>query len=245
RITLAPARKSLSAQKQFIGNIAHELRTPLSIIKTNIEVSLLKNTLEDDYVKKMLRSNVEELDRISDIINNLLSFSTLVKPENVKFEKVNLGKVADNIVGKLGNLAKSKNILLTVEKSGSTVINSRISILEQIVMNLLKNALHYTPVGGAVLVRVRQSDLNFIELQVEDTGIGIAPKDLHRIFEPFYRADPSRVHTHSGSGLGLAIVNELVRLHNGKIFITSNLNQGTCVIISFPTPPTKGGVLKT
>ncbi len=236
QVTLIPAKNSLNAQKQFIGNIAHELRTPLSIIKTNIEVSLLKKSFDDDYIKKMLNSNVEELNRISDTINNLLSFNTLVRPENIKFENVDLSKTVDFVVGNLSDLIKSKYLILTLKKPPEAIIKGKAVALEQIVINLLTNAINYTPEGGSInLIIEEKYNQKSVELRIEDTGVGIAREDLFHIAEPFYRADPSRARNHSGSGLGLAIVNELVKLHNGKIFIKSVLKEGTTVTVSFPT----------
>ena len=234
RVTLSPARNALSAQKQFIGNIAHEIRTPLSVIKTNAEVTLLDPSLTAD-VKHALHSNVEELDRISEIINNLLSLSALMKPERVEFKSVDLGEVADETILKISSLAKTNEIELVLRKGDErTVWGSRTAFL-QIFGNIVKNALMYTPRGGRVDVTVEPSG-SYIRLMVEDSGMGIARKDLFRIFEPFYRTDQSRTRSHGGTGLGLAIVSELVKLHQGKIVIRSSVGRGTNVTVLFPAP---------
>ncbi len=238
RVTLVPARNSLAAQKQFIGNIAHELRTPLSIIKTNTEVSMLDEDL-DPKVTKTLRSNIEELDRISDIINNLLSFSAFVRPERMEFGNVDLGKVVDTITGKLSRLAERKQIEFIVRKGDFRIVRGNATALEQIVMNILENAIRYTGSGGTIKVTVEPNYHNFIDLIIEDSGVGIARKDLFRIFEPFYRAEHARTRRYGGSGLGLAIVNELVKIHNGKIIIRSAPGKGTTVLASFPRGKTE------
>ncbi len=233
RVTLAPARNALAAQKQFIGNIAHELRTPLSVIKTNTEVTLLEENVRSD-LKETLISNIEELDRISEIINNLLSLSALVKPERIEFSSVDLSAVATDVVQKFSQLAKRGEHQVTLRKSPDAQIWGNATALQQIVGNLLKNAISYTPRGGHIRVTVEPAPNNHVELLVQDSGIGIARKDLFRIFEPFYRADPSRTKGAGGSGLGLAIVSELIKMHHGKITIRSAIGRGTTVAVLFP-----------
>lgn len=233
RVTLAPARNALAAQKQFIGNIAHEVRTPLSVIKTNTEVALLENNISAD-IKQIMRSNVEELDRISEIINNLLSLSALVKPERMEFSSVDLSELASRVVSRYTQLAKRSEQQITVRKSPLSLVWGNTTGLEQIVGNLLKNAVQYTPRGGQIVVTVAPAVGEQVELVVQDSGAGIARKDLFRIFEPFYRAEQSRNRSQGGSGLGLTIVSELLKLHNGKITIRSAVGRGTSVIIMLP-----------
>lgn len=233
RITLAPARNALDAQKQFIGNIAHELRTPLSVIKTNTEVALLDEHVRAD-MKETLLSNIEELDRISEIINNLLSLSALVKPERIEFTAVDLSAIATDVVQKFSSLAKRGEHQVTLRKSPDALVWGNPTALQQIVGNLLKNALSYTPRGGHIRVTIEPAPNNHVELLVQDSGIGIARKDLFRIFEPFYRADPSRTKGAGGTGLGLAIVSELIKMHQGKITIRSAVGRGTTVAVVFP-----------
>ena len=234
RVTLSPARNALAAQKQFIGNIAHEIRTPLSVIKTNTEVTLLDPSLTAD-VKQALHSNVEELDRISEIINNLLSLSALMKPERIEFKTVDLGAIAEETIQKISSLAKTNEIEIVLRKGDGTTVWGSHTALLQIFGNVVKNALMYTPHGGRVEVTVEPSGSS-VRFMVEDTGIGIPRKDLYRIFEPFYRTDQSRTRSLGGTGLGLAIVSELVKLHQGKIIIRSSVGRGTSVTILFPAP---------
>lgn len=235
RVTLAPARGALASQKQFVGNIAHELRTPLSIIKTNTELALLERGINTS-LRGTMESNIEELDRISEIINNLLSLSSLVRPERMEFGAVDLGLITDDAVQKLAPLARRGEKELTVRKSPETWVWGNGTALQQIVTNLIKNAIQYTPRGGHVRVTIEPAPNNHVEFIVQDTGIGIARKDLFRIFEPFYRGDPSRnrVYGGSGSGLGLTIVSELVKTHRGKITVRSALGRGTTVSVLFP-----------
>lgn len=234
RVTLTPTREALIAQKRFISNIAHEMRTPLSIVKTNTEILLLEDNL-DQKVKKTLESNVEEFSRMSEIINNLLSLNTLVKPERVNFNHINLCAVVDAATKKMEEFAASKEIKVTVEKKNPQyMVWGNFTALEQIVINLLKNAISYTPSSGKIAITIGSDFEEESVITVEDTGVGISPKDLPHIFEPFFRAERSRNRRSGSSGLGLAIVNELVRLHKGRIHVKSVVNQGTKVKISFP-----------
>lgn len=233
KIILRPTRDALQAQKQFIGNIAHELRTPLSIIKTNTEVALLDARIAEP-VKKTLISNVEELDRASQIINNLLTLNTLIRPEGVDFKNVDLGDVIDGAVSKLTHFSHGKKVDITISKSDFRVVWGNKTALEQVALNVVKNAITYTPPNGTVQIRVEPDYRNHIKLIIRDTGIGIDRKDLFRIFEPFFRAERSRHRASGGSGLGLTIVSEIVKLHGGKITIQSIPAKGTTVFILLP-----------
>lgn len=235
RVTLMPARNALAAQKQFIGNIAHELRTPLSVIKTNTEVALLENNMNAE-MKNMLHTNIGELDRISEIINNLLSLSVLVRPEQMQFSEVDLSELATTVVDKFASLSKRGDLQVTVRKSPHAIVWGNPTALQQIFGNLLKNALEYTPKGGQIVVTVTPAATDHVELVIQDSGIGISRKDLFRIFEPFYRAEQSRTRRLGGSGLGLTIVSELLKLHNGKIMIRSAIGRGTSVVVLLPAP---------
>ncbi len=247
RITLAPARNALSSQKQFIGNIAHELRTPLAIIKTNTEIGLLENKLNAD-MKQMMNSNIEELDRISEIINNLLTLSALINPDKMVFRPMDLSALAVEVVEKYRRLAEVSEHQLTVHHATPTWMNGNSTALTQVIGNLLKNAINYTPPKGSITLAVSKSPYGEIELYVRDTGIGIARKDLDRIFEPFYRAEQSRTRSKGGSGLGLSITAEMVRLHGGRISIRSTQGRGTTVMVQFPAmerPPQGTSISKT
>jgi signal transduction histidine kinase len=233
RVTLAPARNALAAQKQFIGNIAHELRTPLAIIKTNTEIALIEQRMNKD-MREVHTSNIEELDRISEIINNLLSLSALINPEKMIFRPVNLSALADDVAKKYERLAEMSNHKLSLHTRTPTWVVGNATALTQVISNLLKNAINYTPPNGEITLAVSATPFGEIELFVRDTGIGIARKDLDHIFEPFYRAEQSRNRTKGGSGLGLSITSEMVKLHRGRISIRSSEGRGTTVTVHIP-----------
>ena len=233
RMALQPTRKALESQKQFIGNVAHELRTPLSIIKTNTEVRLMDSDVPV-AARKVYRDNLEELDHISEIINNLLSLSASIRPERMEFRDVDLGTVVQGALQKLRSLAQPKHLEVEARMSERRFVRGNTAALEQITMNIIKNAIIYTPRDGRVLVTVEPVYPDFMEFAVQDSGIGIPRKDLFRIFEPYYRADPSRTRSAGGSGLGLTIVSELVKLHGGKITVRSAEGRGTTVTVLLP-----------
>lgn len=233
RIALSPTRSALESQKQFIGNVAHEIRTPLSIIKTNTEVALMSEGVERG-TRAILHSTIEELDRISEIINNLLSLSASVRPERIEFRDLDVGPIVRRVIRKLTDLAEKKRLEIIARMSERRIVWGNAAALEQIAMNLVKNAITYSPEGGRVIVTIEPVHPNHIEFTVQDFGIGIPRKDLFRIFEPYYRADPSRRRGDGGSGLGLTIVSELVKLHGGKITVRSAEKRGTIVTVHLP-----------
>ncbi|MES2135340.1 MAG: HAMP domain-containing sensor histidine kinase [Patescibacteria group bacterium] len=247
KLTLAHTRNALSSQKQFVGNIAHELRTPLAIIKTNAEVALFDEKL-DSEIREVLESSVEELDRASHIIDNLLSLSTLMRPERIEFSNVDLGTVVDTSLAKLAPLIEQKKVDIDLKKTDFLRVRGNVTALEQVVMNLLKNAINYNRPGGHVKIVVEPDYSGHIELSIRDSGMGIPRTDLFHIFEPFYRADQSRSRELGGSGLGLTIVSELLKLHHGKISIQSIRGRGTTVTVLIPCgtrTPTTGKTLGT
>jgi two-component system sensor histidine kinase ResE len=241
RLALSPTRNALQSQKQFIGNVAHELRTPLAVAKTNMEVGLMVPALSAD-VQRTFKETVGELDRMSEIINNLLSLSAFTRPERIEFTDVDLGAVVEHAMRKLHGLAEPKKLEIELRLSERRAVWGNQIGLEQIVMNLIKNAIIYSGRGARVTVTVEPVYPDFMELRVRDSGRGITRKDLFHIFEPYYRGDPSRQRGSSGgSGLGLTIVSELVKLHNGRITVRSAEGRGTTVTLLLPAGKTAVG----
>ncbi len=245
RYALWPTRNSLQFQKRFIGNIAHEIRTPLAIIKTNTEVALFDPSLPGN-VRETFTDTLSELDRISETINNLLSFDTLTRPRHMTMEPTDMGDIAETALARHQALAASRGVTLESTVENSRMVHGNAVALEQVVTNLVKNAINYTPKDkdGVVTVSVGAGDTaGKVNVSVRDTGIGIEQKDLFHIFEPFYRGDTSRARGigTGTSGLGLAIVNEIVRLHKGALSIRSTPGIGTEITIALPAA--RGGDL--
>jgi len=230
---LKPVRDARNTQKQFIGNIAHELRTPLSIIKTNTEVRLLDADITP-ATRSLHESNLEELDRISNIINNLLSLNTLIRPERVPFENVDVVMLSRRVIKKLKHLTDRKRLRIRVLARLPHRVFGNVFALEQILMNTISNAVRYTE-RGDVTVSFGENTRGQIDISIRDTGIGISREDLIHILEPFYRGDTARTRGNgTSSGLGLTIASELVKLHRGRISIQSTPREGTEVIVTLP-----------
>jgi signal transduction histidine kinase len=238
RFALQPGRQTINFQKRFIGNVAHEIRTPLAIIKTSTEVALFDPALSSE-IRETMESTITELDRISETINNLLSFDSLMRPKTMQFTPVDLTGIARTVCERHQEFAHSRQIMLVCEAAeAGLMVNGNATALDQVITNLTKNAINYTPAhsNGRVTVEVARSQDGRIALSVIDTGIGIEQKDLYHIFEPFYRADTSRARGigTGTSGLGLAIVNEVIRLHHGTITLRSAPGHGTTIKVTFP-----------
>ncbi len=231
RLALAPTHEALVAQKRFINSIAHELRTPLSIMRMNAEVTLLEENL-DGHIRTLLDSNIEEIDRTSHIINNVLLMSTFLGPDKMEFVDVDLGRIVDRMLQKLAPLAEYRGIRIVVKKIDGGVVVGNAQALEHAVENIVTNAITFTPFGGKIKITIGPERRGAVDLTVEDTGIGIERKDIKSILEPFYRSETSRNRAFGGSGLGLAIVNEIVKMHHGKIYICSAPGKGTTVFVS-------------
>ncbi len=242
RFMLLPTRNTLHYQKLFISNVAHELRTPLSTIKTSTEVALLDDRINVSTTKTF-REIVRELDRISEIIDNLLSLNTLMRPERMRFSNTDLGALVEDVVGRHQHLAHERKITVSIKRDGPAIVWGNATALEQVLASIIKNALMYTQKNGTGMatVSLHPDYQGSVVFSVADNGIGIAQNDLAHVFEPFYRADTSRVRSvkSTGSGLGLTIVNEIVRAHHGKIHIESEQKKGTTVSVMLPVGVTK------
>lgn len=232
RVALKPTKNALAAQKQFIGNIAHELRTPLSIIKANSEILLLQKGIHGE-TSELVSSNLEELDRISGIINNLLTLNSFRNSKTMEFELIDLSEVVRNSLQKFEKMAADRRVVLEARLDDPLKILANKSGLIQIIMNVVKNALIYSKPEGVVFVTTRASS-GMATFEVRDTGIGIDPNNIERIFEPYYQVESSRSQNKGSGGLGLAIVSEMVKFHHGKISIQSKPNVGTIVKVDFP-----------
>jgi signal transduction histidine kinase len=232
RVALEPVAHALDLQRKFIATAAHELRTPLAILKTNNEVALF-DLPNSSPVRELLEENVSDVNHLTGILNNLMLLHRTNAFGSITFEKVEVKKIIERVRARLMPLAETRNINLEVQEAKLPDVHGNATALEQIFFNLVKNAILYTPGGGSVTVAGGHSSADVASIQVTDTGIGIAKGDFPHIFEPFYRSEDI-ANTEKGSGLGLAVVFELVKLHSGKIMIQSAKNKGTTFVISLP-----------
>jgi len=230
--TLKPIQAVLDAQEQFSANASHELRTPLSIIKTDLEV-FLKNKLPTlDEANLAISSSLEEVNRLSGMIENLLILARSKKINiNIEFSEVDIAKIINSVVKKLQRSAEAKNLSLTLNVEDSLPVMGNEKLLEQLFFNLIQNAISYTKRGG-VKINIEAEDE--VKIKIQDTGIGIEEKELKNIFKPFYKIDTARPTKSGGVGLGLSIVKDIVDRHHGVIKIVSEVNKGTTVTVTLP-----------
>ncbi len=231
--TLKPIKKSLEAQKQFSANASHELRTPLAIMKTDSEVTLRSSKSNPEDLKRLAINNLEEIEKMSRIVEDLLILS---RSENLSadiFRQFNLSDLILETVKKIKSLATAKNIVITLDVSDKILILGQVNSIERMILNILQNAINYTADFGKIKFSLKDQD-KFAELTVADNGVGIAATNLPHIFERFYKADKARGDEVNGSGLGLSIVKEIIDNHRGAIAIKSDVGHGTTVIIKLP-----------
>ena len=233
--TLKPIEQALLAQKQFSADASHELRTPLSIIKHDVEIGLKSSHLTLDEAKSVMQSNLEEVNHMSATVDQLLKLARSEdKLEELPMNLVDLSEVTKSAVNKIKNLALNKNINAIVSKLESGKIVGNFDALQKLVLNLLQNAIDYTPQGGSIILSVVSEGKSMV-LIIKDSGIGIEKEDLPHIFKRFYKADNARTLRSNSSGLGLSIVQKIVENHNGKIYVNSEIGKGTIVSVFFPS----------
>lgn len=223
-----------SARREFVANVSHELRTPITTIKSYAETILdmaEEETPETGFIKVI----ETEADRMTRIVTDLLALSKLDNSKQTLDKKVfDLSAMVEGVVNKLKIDASNHSLELSYKSEGDTrAFFGDSDRLEQVVTNIVSNAIKYTPANGKIKV-VCGSGYTEAYVRVTDNGIGIPEKDLPRIFERFYRVDKARSRESGGTGLGLAIAKELVELHGGKISIESKESKGTTVTITLP-----------
>ena len=218
-------------RREFSANVSHELKTPLTSISGFAEI--MKNGLVDPEDVKDIAGNIyDEAKRLIVLIDDIIRLSRLDNSDvDVKQESVDLKALAIEVITHLKNAAKQKHIAVSCE--GYATVNGVPYLLEEVIQNLIDNAIKYGKDDGYVKVSLCEKDNEAI-IKVEDNGIGIAASDLDRIFERFYRSDKSHSKAIGGTGLGLSIVKHAVEYHNGKIEVESKLNEGSSFVIRLP-----------
>jgi len=227
---ISDLKKAENMRRDFVANVSHELRTPVTIIKGYAE-TLLDGALETDptRAKRFVEIISSHSERLTDLINDILTLSSLeTKEALLELSPIDVSGTIGKACMLLQERADQKNIAIYNESAGSSL--SRVMAdqgrLEQVVVNLLENAIKYTPDGGSVRL-FTEDDGEYIRVSVADSGIGIPFKDLPRIFERFYRVDEARTREQGGTGLGLAIVKHIVQLHGGNVSVTSEPGKGS------------------
>lgn len=220
--------KTLKIREDFSANVSHELKTPVTSIYGFSEL-LNNNMVEDEKDKKEFINHIyEESKRLLFLIEDIIKISSMEKDDEVSKVKVDLEEIVNQVFSSLKIYADDKNIKLS--KKGSAKLSANSTMMWELILNLVQNAIKYNNVNGYVEVILKEND-EYIEIIVKDNGIGISDEDQLRIFERFYRVDKSRSKKSGGTGLGLSIVKHIVLLHEGKIDILSEENIGTSIKI--------------
>lgn len=227
-----------SMRSEFVANVSHELRTPLTIIKGYAETLLDENNWHDlGTVKKILTIIDKETERLARLLKDLLNLSRIESSKGVmKRQDVNIKQVVAEAIGLLQAQAKEKalHINLRLPEEGLKSIKGDSDWLLQLFIDILDNAIKYTPQGGSIDIKIEQRSKEVLVI-VSDTGIGIPAKNLPYIFERFYRVDKGRSRRLGGTGLGLAIVKHIVDAHNGRVEVKSTVGVGTTFYIYLPS----------
>jgi len=226
---------SLKRSRQFAANVTHELRTPLTILRGETELAL-RNGRDAEELRQVLESNLEEINRMAYLIEDLLLLSKTDLGEiPLKMEETDLTDLITELHHQTQILAETKQIKVALQRPQHPVCLHADSLrLRQVLLNLLTNAIKYTPEAGRVEVSLSQTE-DQVEIEISDTGIGIDSEHLDKIFNRFYRIDKTDNRHDGGSGLGLAIVKWIVEAHGGTVNVSSVPNRGSTFKVYLPT----------
>jgi len=221
----------LTEIKEMSDNIAHDLRSPITRIRGTAEVTLTTGKSLIEY-EGMAASTIEECDRLLDMINTMLMISKAESGvDKLSREEINLQGLVREACELFEPTAEDRGVTLSCDVPDRSHLVGDTRMIQRMLSNLLDNAIKYTPSGGLVNVSVSENDAQVI-ISIKDTGCGISPSDLPRIFERFYRCDQSR--SQAGIGLGLSLARAIARAHGGEIIATSALNKGSIFTITLP-----------
>jgi heavy metal sensor kinase len=218
--------EAVNGSKQFVADASHELRTPLTVMRAELE-SLAQDTQLRSETRESLGSVLEEVERLREIVEGLLALSRLdVGEPPSEWARFDLAELAASTAEQMSLLAEDKELTVVCELSGEVTVEADRARIKQVVVNLLDNAIKYTPRGGRVGLSVAR-DGDFALLEVTDNGIGIPAEAVARVFNRFYRVDESRSREQGGAGLGLAIVKSICAAHGAQVQVVSTPGKGS------------------
>ena len=225
---------SFTRLSQFSVDLAHELRTPINNLMGEAEVALARTRTPEEY-QQLLGSSLEEYGKLARMIDSLLFLARAESPEtHIACTLFDARKELEMLQDFYDAMAEEHEVEVLCQ--GHALVYADPILFRRAVSNLLSNGLQYTPHGGTVILSVIQGDDDTIIVRVRDTGTGIAPEHLPKIFDRFYRVDPARSQRYPGMGLGLAIVKSIMALHGGTVTVESVPHRGTTITLRFPLP---------
>lgn len=233
-VDVTELRRLEMIRRDFVANVSHELRTPLASIRAMAE-TLQDGALGDEEVAdRFLGTIISEADRLARISEDLLILSDAESKTPTK-EPFDLDALIREIVSRSKSFATERGIEVSLHLNGRLPVCAARDQMEQVIVNLLDNAIKYTPQGGQVAITARRT-ATAVRVEVKDTGIGIMQEHLPRLFERFYRVDKARSRESGGTGLGLSIVKNIIEAHGGEVTVESELHRGSTFAITLPQP---------
>ena len=221
-------------REEFVSNVSHELKTPLTSIKVLGDAILSQRNVEKEVYHEFMQDIVEEVDRMTNLTNDLLALVKVDRREQgLIITSVDLNKLVLRIIKRLSPIAEQKNVALVYEESSKIHFDADEVKLALAISNVIENGIKYTNRDGTVLVKVDADHKNSY-ISIKDTGIGIPEDEIDKIFNRFYRIDKTRDRDTGGTGLGLAITHATILLHQGSIQVKSKLDEGTLFVIQIP-----------
>lgn len=230
--SLRPIKRMIDEQTRFIADASHELKTPITSLRSELEIAMIDEHMTVKDAKKLFQSFLEEVEDLQNLTDKLINLTALQKNRGqIKFEDISLLEILESAIKKVSSMAKRKQITIDLEVEDH-MIRGEYQNLSELFVILLDNAIKYSPEKTQIGLLSSTID-NKLIVTVKDQGIGISDADSPHIFDRFYRVDKSRSGS-EGFGLGLSIAKEIVKSHKGQLTVKSRLNKGSSFIVSLP-----------